>query len=450
MIDPNLLIHESDRAALTALKAIPGFTQVTKTFMKEWNEKQYRILNMSGRVRISEKQLPKYWHMLEEVAGKLEIETPDLYLEQNVYPNAYTYGENEPFIVITSGLLDVLPDELIPTVLAHECGHILCHHVLYRTIGSVIMSGALGGLSVLTAGLGSLLSVPLQMAFAYWMRCSEFSADRVAVLADGGSDKMVEVCMRLAGYSKFIDDEASREEFMKQALEYKEYIGDSAVNRSMEFMILSRQSHPLTAVRAYEADAWRHSDAFQNLVTFLEEEKNGTPHTLIPLDKDARSFIGRNADTVEQELRELGLTDIRKNRSIEKKNAGRGDILRFSIDGKDDFKECSWFTKDSCVELDYYQPLSEEEERAFHPNEIRMPQSERYYAGKDYKDVYIALSQLGFHSIQVEQVADLRSTFFTKENSVIRVLIGGKTFDKGEWYDPEAPILITYHAMIRN
>ena len=39
-----------------------------------------------------------------------------------------TYGDTKPFIVITSGLFETLPDELIPTILAHECGHIACHH----------------------------------------------------------------------------------------------------------------------------------------------------------------------------------------------------------------------------------------------------------------------------------------------------------------------------------
>ncbi len=69
----------------------------------------------------------------------------------DVYPNAYTYGDTKPFIVITSGLFETFPDELIPTVIAHECGHILCHHTLYTTMGSAILNGAsafVGGFSM--------------------------------------------------------------------------------------------------------------------------------------------------------------------------------------------------------------------------------------------------------------------------------------------------------------
>ena len=119
-IDPKYFIHDDDRAALDALKSIPGFTALIKGFMKDWNENQFRILNMSSRVRLSETQLPTYYGMLGPICEKLGIEVPELYLEMNVVPNAYTYGDTKPFIVITSGLLDALPDHLIRTVLAAQ------------------------------------------------------------------------------------------------------------------------------------------------------------------------------------------------------------------------------------------------------------------------------------------------------------------------------------------
>ncbi|MDO5439790.1 MAG: M48 family metalloprotease, partial [Erysipelotrichaceae bacterium] len=123
-INPNVFIHNDDRAALEALKAIPGFSSLTKSFMRSWNEKLMYINNMSTYVRLSEKQLPRYYAMLPPICEKLGIEVPDLFLKLDVVPNAYTYGEEKPFIVLTSGLLETIPEELLPTVLAHECGHI--------------------------------------------------------------------------------------------------------------------------------------------------------------------------------------------------------------------------------------------------------------------------------------------------------------------------------------
>ncbi len=58
-INSNIFIHETDKAALEALKAIPGFSGFVKSYMKTWNEKMMYIDNMSANIRISEEQLPK-------------------------------------------------------------------------------------------------------------------------------------------------------------------------------------------------------------------------------------------------------------------------------------------------------------------------------------------------------------------------------------------------------
>ena len=195
-LDPELFTHDSDRAALQALKAIPGFTQLLKAYMNIWNERQYRIENMSSNLRISDRQMKKYHDMLPPICEKLGIDVPDMYMKLDVYPNAYTYGDTNPFIVLTSGLFEVIPERLIPTVLAHECGHIVCHHTMFRTMGYLILSNTVNF---------PLLTVPLKVAFAYWMRCSEFSADRAAAVYDGSDDKTIELCMRLSGYDKDLD-----------------------------------------------------------------------------------------------------------------------------------------------------------------------------------------------------------------------------------------------------
>lgn len=257
--------HDSDRAALKALMAVPGFTPVLKAFMKIWNEKQFRIQNMSGCIRINERQLPEYYAMLPPICEKLRIKVPELYLKLSPVANSWTSGDTEPFIIITSGLLETLPHDLIPTILAHECGHIDCHHVLYSTMGNMILNGALFSLDLF--GLGSLASTPLKIAFYYWMRCSEFSADRAAILCDDGYEKMAEVCMRLAGFDKDISFAADLDAFMEQANDYEEMIASSNWNKALEFLTLSQADHPLLSVRAYEAREWVNSEQFAALMS---------------------------------------------------------------------------------------------------------------------------------------------------------------------------------------
>ena len=266
--DPQRYIHDADHAALKALKAIPGFTQLTKGFLNLWNEPQYKILNMSTRIRLGEKQMKHYYDMLPPICEKLGIAVPELYVELNVEPNAYTYGDTNPFIVLTSGLFETIPDELIPTVLAHECGHIACRHVLYQTMGRFILGGAATALAI-KLPFGNLLSVPLEIAFYYWMRCSEFSADRAAVLCDGTAEKQQEVCMRLAGWDKDIIADASMEEFLKQAQKYKDMVNNSKWNKTMEFIVMRNLSHPLMALRATECADWVKDEEYDRIINNL-------------------------------------------------------------------------------------------------------------------------------------------------------------------------------------
>ena len=264
-VDSKFYVHDADRAALKTLQAIPGFNQLIRGFMKVWSERQLRIINMSSNIRINERQMSKYYDMLPPICQKLGIDIPELYLQMDVRPNSYTSGDTKPFIVLTSGLFEKIPDELIPTVLAHECGHIACHHVLYSTMGRLLMGTARTALTSFVP-FGGVISTALEVAFYYWMRCSEYSADRAAVLCDGTAEKMSEVCMRLAGFDKDIDAIENKAEFMAQAREYRDMINNSKWDKTLEFMMLRTMDHPLMTIRALECEEWGQSSQFKALV----------------------------------------------------------------------------------------------------------------------------------------------------------------------------------------
>lgn len=250
-VNPRDFIHESDSKALNALKSIPGFDQFVKAFLKVYNEPTMKILNMSSKVRLSEQQCPRIYNLLVPICEKFSIPVPELYLELDRTPNAYTNGDTTIFITVTTGLLELMSDDEIQAVLAHECGHIVCHHVLYHTMGQIVLNGAASFL-----GLGALVNTALSTAFSYWMRCSEFSADRAAAVFCGGPDKVVDIMLRLAGGSKEVADEIDAEIFMQQAAEYAAYVGDSKWNKLLEFLALMNVTHPFLAVRAASIKAW--------------------------------------------------------------------------------------------------------------------------------------------------------------------------------------------------
>lgn len=127
-------IHPEDEAARRNLEAIPGFSSILKSFLRMGVEQLLHGLNMANKIRLSEAQLPDLYKRLPPICAKLGITEPEFYLEMNPVPNAYTFGDTRIFLTVTSGLLEYLDDDEIEAVIAHECGHIACRHVLYHTM----------------------------------------------------------------------------------------------------------------------------------------------------------------------------------------------------------------------------------------------------------------------------------------------------------------------------
>lgn len=443
-LDSKLYIHDSDKAALAALKVIPGFTQVMRAFMKVWNEQQFKLINMSTNLKLGEDQMKKYYDMLPPICEKLGIEIPEMYVELDVVPNAYTYGDTKPFIVLTSGLFETIPEELLPTVIAHECGHIACHHTLYRTMGRAI----LGGASAFVSGLGNIALYPIQLAFAYWMRCSEFSADRAAIICDGNADKVIEMCMRFAGCDKDIIASSNVDAFIDQAKEYRELVKNSAWNKTLEFIMFKNYDHPLNAVRAYEGKEWATTERFNNIMNYINCPSDSASQKL-PIQLNPHKIIGKKFEDVQTKLMGLGFSDITMVRTTE--NPGKeksGNVFGISIDGNEDLKE-DFYSKDSSIILTYYEDKTDDEIASEHPGEILVEEGSKYYIGKDYKEVHEALSNLGFTNVEDKEMALPKFGKWGKEGTLAKIVIGDVSqFDKKSWFSPEAVVLLYYYVNV--
>lgn len=443
-IDADLYVHPSDKAALATLKAIPGFTQVLKMFMSVWNEKLFKIQNMSTNLKLSERQMTKYYNMLPPICEKLGIEVPELYVKLDVIPNAYTYGDTNPFIVVTSGLFETLPDELIPTVLAHECGHIACHHTLYTTMGRLLLNGT-GNVLSYFGGLGNIAMQPIILAFYYWMRCSEFSADRAAMIYDETSEKIIEMCMRFAGYDKDIDAEGNVDLFIAQAKDYKALMDESAVNKTMEFLLFNSYDHPLNAVRAYEAREWSCGERFNTILDYMRDPIE----TKLPVKLDPHKMIGKNIEEVKQNLKDLGYENV----SIERKTASEKRVKPESVIDIiiNDEKNCEddYYKRNSNIKLEFFRPKTDEEISQEHPNEIKMINSSKTLLGRNYIDVQTELVNLGFTNIVMKEMAKSKLDIFAKDNQVAKILVNGEDkFDKDTWYDSKSAIVIYYYVSV--
>ena len=268
MIKPVEFIHPHDAAALRQLENIPGFPTLVKKILQLGFEQMRYGINMASNIRLSPTQLPKLYNHLPPICEKLGIPEPEFYLEMNPMPNAYTYGDTRTFITITSGLVELLDDEELDAVIAHECGHILCRHVLYHCVAIEILKGA--------DRLGILgdLSMPIQLAILHWYRMSELSCDRCSSLITS-PEVVTRVMARLAGGSKILTSDINKEEWIKQANEYEKIKNDGLWNKTLQLLVTLELDHPFNAVRVKEIMDWGNSSQYQNLMRNLKVQAEG-------------------------------------------------------------------------------------------------------------------------------------------------------------------------------
>ena len=68
-------------------------------------------------------------------SGILDAETvPELFVMGDPSFNAWCVGMDKPFILVNSGLVDLMDEDELRWVLAHELGHAMSGHAIYRTI----------------------------------------------------------------------------------------------------------------------------------------------------------------------------------------------------------------------------------------------------------------------------------------------------------------------------
>lgn len=269
MIKPAEFIHPEDAAALRQLESIPGFPAIAKKVLELGYEKLQYGLNMASTIRLSPTQLPKIYNRLPPICEKLGIAEPEFYLEMNPMPNAYTSGDTRVFIVVTSGLVEMMDDVELDAVLAHECGHILCRHVVYKMVADYLKIG----LDAL--GLLGSIAKPVEYALLYWSRKAELSCDRCASIVTT-PDVVTRVMARLSGGPKSITSEINMKEWAQQADKYDEIKNDGLWNKTLQLAVTIGLSHPFSAVRVREILKWSESQQYKELMRNLNS--NASSH----------------------------------------------------------------------------------------------------------------------------------------------------------------------------
>lgn len=267
-IAPRAWEHPADKAALQALRRIPVFDEVLRKLFGFFGEKPVRLAFQANAVRVTPNQFPKVHALYTEVLKTLDApEEYPLFVSQTPIVNAGAWGMNEPFIVLNSGLLILLDDDQLSYVMAHEVGHIMSDHVLYKTMTALLIQLAQMGFPIVGLAARAVL-----VALLEWQRKSELSCDRAGLLAVQDPEIVMRAMLKMAGGGS--DDEMNLQDFIVQAEEYRE--GGDLADQVFKVLNLLGTTHPFYVLRVHELRSWIEDGAYDRIIRG-EYDRRGEP-----------------------------------------------------------------------------------------------------------------------------------------------------------------------------
>jgi len=183
------------------------------------------VLAMYGAKPILEKESPEIFKVIRRLTVKAGMPMPKIFVLAMETPNAFATGRNPQHasVAVTKGILDILNENELEGVLAHELSHISHRDILIATIAAT-MAGAIsmlarmaqwaaifggssrdsrdrgGGLGLLaTAIIAPIAALLIQLAIS---RSREYGADEGAAKLTGMPTALASALKKLEGYSK--------------------------------------------------------------------------------------------------------------------------------------------------------------------------------------------------------------------------------------------------------
>ncbi|NJP12172.1 MAG: M48 family metallopeptidase [Leptolyngbyaceae cyanobacterium RU_5_1] len=262
--------HPLDRQAEQALRSVPGFDLVARKFVEFLSERPQYVYQMGNSIQVGPRQYASVYQIFQECLRDLDIyPEPNLFVSQNPLVNAFALGQEFPFIVLNSGLLDLMSETELRTVIAHELGHIKCKHTTLIQM-AIWTTQLISGLAERTFGLSLLISTGLVMAFYEWLRKAELSADRAALLVMDELHPITNGMMKIAGGSAHYAHELNLDEFTRQSERYQG-LDEDGLNQIYKFFLYNNLSagifltHPFTVERVYYLREWSTSEEYRQI-----------------------------------------------------------------------------------------------------------------------------------------------------------------------------------------
>jgi heat shock protein HtpX len=191
-------------------------------------------LKSSGAQPVSREQLPRLYQVMERLAAKANIPVPALYVVPDAAPNAFATGRSPKHasVAVTQGLLQIMNDDELEGVIAHELSHVRNYDILTSSIaatiaGTITYMAQMGKWAMIFGGMGagsrdddrgggglSALLMIFLAPFAalllqlFLSRTREFAADETGVQMVGDTQGLISALQKLGAYNQRIPTSA--------------------------------------------------------------------------------------------------------------------------------------------------------------------------------------------------------------------------------------------------
>src|SRR5215471_6276846 len=181
---------------------------------------------------VSREELPRAYAAVERLTQKIGIPMPKMYVIPTDSPNAFATGRNPQHasVAVTRGILDLLNDEELEGVLAHELGHVNNRDILISSVaatvaGAITMLASMGRWAMIFGGYGGrdreggggltalfmLILAPIaagliQMAVS---RSREYQADATGAHVTGNPYALASALQKIEAYSRRVPLQAN-------------------------------------------------------------------------------------------------------------------------------------------------------------------------------------------------------------------------------------------------
>src|SRR5947207_9995962 len=180
----------------------------------------------AGAVPVTEAEAPKLYGIVRDLTSRTGLPMPAIYISPAAQPNAFATGRNPPHaaVAVTQGLLQVVDEDELRGVLAHEISHVANRDILITSVAAAVamgitfaarmamwgaMFGGGGGNDREGGGnifgtlamviLAPIAAVMLQMALS---RSREYEADHSGAELLGNGEPLARALEKIEGYAK--------------------------------------------------------------------------------------------------------------------------------------------------------------------------------------------------------------------------------------------------------